>query len=72
MRADDPSIKRVTPPTLNWAEKTYIPQILGGLLVTGRHIVSAALGKGAITLQYPGGAARPFRQLSGRAPAQQG
>ena len=34
-------------------EKTYLPQILGGLVVTGKHILGAALGKGAITVQYP-------------------
>ena len=53
MKMDDPSIKQITPPTLTRWEKTYLPQILGGLVVTGRHIVSAALGKGAITVQYP-------------------
>ena len=34
-------------------EKSYLPQILGGLAVTGKHILGAALGKGAITVQYP-------------------
>ena len=53
MRPDDPSLKRMTPPKLNLFEKTYLPQILGGLAVTGRHIVSAAFGSGAITQQYP-------------------
>jgi len=53
MKMDDPSIKKIVPPTLTRWEKTYLPQILGGLAVTGRHIVSAALGKGAITVQYP-------------------
>ena len=53
MKADDPNVKRVTPPVLTWAEKSYLPQILGGLAVTGRHILGAALGKGAITVQYP-------------------
>lgn len=53
MKMDDPSIKTVTPPTLTRWEKTYLPQILGGLAVTGRHIVAAALGKGATTVQYP-------------------
>ena len=53
MRADDPSLKRMTPPKLNMFEKTYLPQILNGLAVTGRHIISSAIGKGAITVQYP-------------------
>ncbi len=43
----------MTPPKLNFFERTYLPQILTGLAVTGRHIVAAAIGKGAITVQYP-------------------
>ena len=53
MKADDPDIKRVSPPKLTLMEKSYLPQILGGLVVTGRHILGAALGKGAVTVQYP-------------------
>jgi len=53
VRPDDPNIKRMAPPTLTWAEKSYLPQILGGLVVTGKHILGAALGRGAITVQYP-------------------
>jgi NADH-quinone oxidoreductase subunit I len=53
VRPDDPSLKRVTPPKLTLLEKTYLPQILNGLAVTGRHIVNAAVGKGAVTVQYP-------------------
>jgi NADH-quinone oxidoreductase subunit I len=54
VRADDPKLKRVTPPKLTVLEKTYLPQILGGLMVTGRHIAKAAFGgKGQITVQYP-------------------
>lgn len=53
MRSDDPKLKRLDSPKLNWYEKTYIPQILTGLAVTGRHAVAAALGNGAITVQYP-------------------
>jgi NADH-quinone oxidoreductase subunit I len=52
MRPDDPSLKRMTPPKLNIFEKTYIPQILGGLAVTGRHILASASGK-VFTVQYP-------------------
>jgi NADH-quinone oxidoreductase subunit I len=43
----------MTPPKLNILEKTYLPQIAIGLAVTGRHILKAALGNGAITNQYP-------------------
>ena len=53
MRADDPSLKRMTPPKLTPLERTYLPQVVGGLVVTGKHILSAAFGKGAITVQYP-------------------
>ena len=53
MRPDDPSLKRMTPPKLNFLEKTYLPQILSGLAVTGRHILSAAVGGGIVTQQYP-------------------
>ena len=53
MKLDDPSIKKITPPTLSVWERTYLPQVFGGLMVTGRHILSAALGNGAITMQYP-------------------
>jgi NADH-quinone oxidoreductase subunit I len=53
VKADDPNVKRVTPPVLTRWEKSYLPQILGGLVVTGQHILGAALGKGAITVQYP-------------------
>jgi NADH-quinone oxidoreductase subunit I len=53
VRPDDPSLKRLQSPKLAWYEKTYIPQILEGLAITGRHAVAAALGKGAITIQYP-------------------
>jgi NADH-quinone oxidoreductase subunit I len=53
VRPDHPSLKRLEPPKLGFFEKTYIPQILEGLVVTGRHILGAALGNGAITVQYP-------------------
>lgn len=52
MRPDDPKLKRLTPPKLTLLEQTYLPQILGGLAVTGRHIVKAALGQ-TITVEYP-------------------
>lgn len=53
MRADDPKLKKLEPPRLTWYEKTYLPQILSGLAVTGRHAAASALGNGAITVQYP-------------------
>ncbi len=53
MRPDDPKLKRLAPPRLSWPEKTYLPQILGGLVVTGRHILGVAFGNKAITVQYP-------------------
>ncbi|MDB5353380.1 MAG: NADH-quinone oxidoreductase, chain [Planctomycetota bacterium] len=53
MQPDDPSLKRMTPPKLNILEKTYLPQILGGLAVTGRHIFGAAIGGKTFTEQYP-------------------
>ena len=53
MRSDDPSLKRLKPPKLTLFEQTYLPQILGGLVVTGRHIVNAAVGTGSLTMEYP-------------------
>ncbi len=52
MRPDDPTLKRLAPPKLNLFEQTYLPQILGGLAVTGKHIVQSALGK-TFTVEYP-------------------
>ncbi len=46
MKADDPNLKRVTPPVLTRFEKTYLPQILGGLVVTGKHILGGGLRQG--------------------------
>jgi NADH-quinone oxidoreductase subunit I len=53
VRPDDPSLKRVEPPRLNIFEKTYIPQVIDGLAVTGRHILGVVFGGQAITVQYP-------------------
>jgi NADH-quinone oxidoreductase subunit I len=53
MRPDDPDLKRVKPPRLRWFEQTYIPQVLGGLAVTGKHMAGVVLGDRAITVQYP-------------------
>ena len=52
MRPDDPSLKRMTPPKLNILERTYLPQILGGLVVTGRHMLASMTGQ-VMTEQYP-------------------
>jgi NADH-quinone oxidoreductase subunit I len=41
------------PPKLTLWEQTYLPQIVEGLFLTGRHIVNSALGKGLLTTQYP-------------------
>lgn len=53
MRPDDPCLKRMVPPKLNILEKTYLPQILIGLAVTGRHILASAIGGKVMTQQYP-------------------
>ena len=53
MRADDPSLKRLTPPKLTLAERFYLPQIVMGLGVTARHMAGVAFSNKAITVQYP-------------------
>jgi len=53
MKPDDPTLKHLTPPKLTLLERTYLPQILGGLAVTGRHILGSAIGGRTITVQYP-------------------
>lgn len=53
MRADDPSLKRLTPPRLNMLEKSYLPQIATGLGVTIKHMAGVVFGGKAITVQYP-------------------
>ena len=53
MKTDDPDLRRLEPPKLTFLERTYLPQILGGLAVTGRHIIGAAVGGKAVTVQYP-------------------
>lgn len=52
MRSDDPSLKRMTPPKLTLLEKTYLPQVLGGLAVTAKHMGLVSVGK-HMTTQYP-------------------
>jgi NADH-quinone oxidoreductase subunit I len=41
------------PPKLNLFEKTYLPQILGGLVVTGKHMFDSAVRGKVFTVQYP-------------------
>jgi NADH-quinone oxidoreductase subunit I len=53
VRADDPSLKRIEPPTLKWHEKLYVVPIVQGLGVTARHIAGVAFRGQAITMQYP-------------------
>jgi NADH-quinone oxidoreductase subunit I len=53
VRPDDPSLKRLTPPKLTFAEKLYLPQILSGLGVTANHIAGVVFANKAITVQYP-------------------
>jgi NADH-quinone oxidoreductase subunit I len=53
MRLNDPSLKRLEPPTLNWAEKLYLPQIAAGLGVTAKHMAGVVFANKAITVQYP-------------------
>ncbi len=53
MRLNDPSLKRLEPPTLNWAEKFYLPQIAAGLGVTAKHMAGVVFANKAITVQYP-------------------
>lgn len=52
MRPDDPSLKRLEPPRLTLLERTYLPQILEGLGITGRHILGSMAGN-VMTVQYP-------------------
>jgi NADH-quinone oxidoreductase subunit I len=52
VRPDDPSLKRLEPPRLTLLERTYLPQILEGLSITGRHILGSVAGN-VVTVQYP-------------------
>jgi NADH-quinone oxidoreductase subunit I len=53
VRADHPSLKRLEPPKLTLLERTYLPQIFDGLLVTGRHILKSAVAGKVLTVEYP-------------------
>lgn len=52
MRADDPALMKIDPPKLTLPERTYLPQIVSGLLLTAKHMLSVARGQ-ALTVQYP-------------------
>jgi NADH-quinone oxidoreductase subunit I len=53
VRLDDPKLKKLEPPKLTLGDRLYVPQVLAGLAVTGRHILGVAFGGKAITVQYP-------------------
>ncbi len=42
-------IKLMRPPKLTWYEKTYLPQVLGGLIITIKHLLRFR----SVTVQYP-------------------
>ena len=53
MHADDPQLKRLTPPKLSLADKWFLPQIAAGLGVTAKHMAGVVFKNKAITVQYP-------------------
>ena len=40
-------------PNLNWKERIYLPAILGGMVITFRHLKNMLLGRTKVTMQYP-------------------
>ena len=64
MRLDDPCIKKLEPPKLNVFERSYLPQSLDGLAVTGRHILGVFRGE-SITIEYPEQPHRPSPNYRG-------
>ena len=40
-------------PNLTWKERIYLPAILGGMLITFRHLKNMLLGRTKVTMQYP-------------------
>jgi NADH-quinone oxidoreductase subunit I len=40
-------------PTLNWQEKIYLPAIIGGMIITLKHMLDRFAGKTHVTMQYP-------------------
>jgi NADH-quinone oxidoreductase subunit I len=53
VRPGDPSLKHLKPPKLNLLERTYLPQIVEGLVITGRHILDVTVRGKSFTMQYP-------------------
>ena len=43
----------VTRPKLSVWEKMYLPQVIGGLMITWRHLVRMLSGKTKVIMQYP-------------------
>jgi NADH-quinone oxidoreductase subunit I len=43
----------MVPPKLTLLERTFLPQIIGGLAVTGRHMLASTIGGQTVTVQYP-------------------
>ena len=40
-------------PNLSWKERIYLPAILGGMVITFRHLKNMLLGRTKVTMQYP-------------------
>jgi NADH-quinone oxidoreductase subunit I len=49
----DKDVKWVEEPKVGLLEKLYLPAIAQGLVTTARHAFAAAVGTGAITVQFP-------------------
>ncbi len=52
MKTDDPQIRWLDTPTLNVAERLYLPLVVEGLTTTFRHAVKAISGH-PVTVSYP-------------------
>ena len=72
MRADDPKLKKLEPPRLNLLERFYLIQVAAGLGGDGPAYRRRDVRRQGHHDAVSRGAARPERQLPGRAPAQQG
>lgn len=40
-------------PNLTWREKLYLPQVIGGLAITFKHLKNMLLGRTKVVMQYP-------------------
>jgi NADH-quinone oxidoreductase subunit I len=49
----DSDVKWVEEPKIGLLEKLYLPAIAEGLMTTARHALAAAVGTGAVTVQFP-------------------